>query len=67
MLYLVIGIVEERGYMSDNNEAIRRTHLVDANSESEAGQKFEEHYRKMTDEYAVYYSVNSVVVSETII
>lgn len=67
MLFLVKGYYTVAHYMrEDRPERHETMHPVEAVDEQEARKIFEDHYRAMTDEYAIYYNGYVTEVMETL-
>lgn len=59
-LYLVRGTVERKEYMGGKPYAFEDLKLVYANSEREAEQKFERHWKDQSSDYSHTYFVTRV-------
>ena len=65
--YLVSGDVHITYYMDDGDgHRFNKTHIVYAESESAAEQKFKDFYQSKESSYSTYYSIYNVEVHETI-
>lgn len=65
MLYLAECRIIETSYESDSKR-YKKSHLVEANTESEAEQKLTQYYEKKNSAYCVSYSVDIIDISEVI-
>ncbi len=66
MLFLAQVSYTKTYYMHDHGEEKAEFRLVEADDEKQAYQKVEAYFNDMTQEYAVYYSINSITILETI-
>ncbi|NJL70661.1 MAG: hypothetical protein HC888_03100 [Candidatus Competibacteraceae bacterium] len=68
MLFFAQVKVEISCYMVDEDEHVEEwTHLVEAADEDEARRKVRKFYEAKSSEYSVYYSVQNIDISETIV
>lgn len=65
MLFIAFCRVTQTPYMNDSKQYVK-THLVEADDETQARKKLEAHYDKMCDSYAVDYRVDILDIEETI-
>ena len=65
-IYLIQGVLETSHYMG-KTEKEKIIRLVQAETESEAEEKFVKHFADQTVEYATYYYANVTDTSEMIV
>lgn len=66
MLFLAQISYTKTRYMHHDSEEKNELRLVEADDEKQAYQKVEAYFEEKTEEYAVYYSINSITILETI-
>lgn len=65
-IYLVNIEYKISKYMCDDEEVIKKSHLVNAISDTEAFNKVDKYYTDKSDVYSEHYTVHWIEVCETI-